>query len=194
MSATRVYVVALNANLYFGGKLIRLQGQAVAMDRLGSVRALNGVATPRYYPYGMEYTTTAQDKEKFGTYYRDSTTGLDYADQRYYASGNGRFMTPDPAGMAAVDMQDATTWNKYLYVGDDPVNGYDPSGLCDVVIGGITQNSSNAAGVEGYAASNNAISVYPFSANSNTSSLLSTIGSALAGIAEGICLPSEIAA
>jgi hypothetical protein len=91
---------------------------------------------------------------------------------------------PDPAGMAAVDVQDPTTWNKYLYVGGDPINGYDPNGLCDVVIGGITQNSSNAAGVEGFAASDNAISVYPYSANSNTSSLLSTTGSALAGIAE----------
>ena len=27
-----------------------------------------------YYPYGEEYTTTTQDTDKFGTYYRDSTT------------------------------------------------------------------------------------------------------------------------
>ena len=72
----------------------------------------------------------------------------------------------------------------YTYVASDPVNAYDPAGLCDVVIGGITQNSKNAAGVEDYAASNNAISVYPYSANSDTSSALSTLGSALGGIAE----------
>ena len=129
MSATRVYVVALNANLYFGGKLIRLQGQVVAMDRLGSVRALNGVAT-RYYPYGMEYTTTAQDREKFATYYRDSTTGLDYADQRYYASTMGRFLTADPY-RASGGAGDPGSWNRYAYTRNDSVNRIDPRGLND---------------------------------------------------------------
>jgi len=147
MSATRVYVVALNANLYFGGKLIRLQGQVAAMDRLGSVRALNGAATPRYYPYGMEYTTTAQDKEKFGTYYRDSTTGLDYADQRYYASTQGRFLTADPYRASATSPSypaNPQSWNRYAYVQGDPVNFNDGSGLFRCTVGaGEGQQTTN---------------------------------------------------
>jgi hypothetical protein len=59
--------------------------------------------------------------------------------------------------MAAVDVQDTTTWNNYLYVGGDPINAYDPNGLCDV--GGITRNAQEPAGVEGLAASNSAILV-----------------------------------
>ena len=51
-----------------------------------------------YYPYGEEYTTTPQEREKFGTYYRDGSTGLDYAQNRYYASTYARFMTADPYG------------------------------------------------------------------------------------------------
>ena len=39
---------------------------------------------------------TAQDKDKFATYYRDGTTGLDYAQNRYYANTLGRFTSPDP--------------------------------------------------------------------------------------------------
>lgn len=49
-----------------------------------------------YYPYGEERQVAAQNKYKFGTYYRDPT-GLDYADQRYYSSVQGRFMTADPS-------------------------------------------------------------------------------------------------
>jgi RHS repeat-associated protein len=39
---------------------------------------------------------TTQDRDKFATYYRDSTTGLDYAQNRYYANTLGRFTSPDP--------------------------------------------------------------------------------------------------
>ena len=75
---------------------------AVYQDRLGTNRASGnaGAGTTtngaRFYPYGDEITSTANDREKFGTYTRDSYTGLDYADQRYYASTYGRFNTPDP--------------------------------------------------------------------------------------------------
>jgi len=41
-----------------------------------------------------EKTSRADGREKFGTYYRDST-GQDYADQRYHASGTGSFFTAD---------------------------------------------------------------------------------------------------
>ena len=50
-------------------------------------------------------------------------------DQRYYAVGNGRFMTPDPSGSAASDMENPTSWNMYAYVNGDPVNFSDPEGL-----------------------------------------------------------------
>jgi RHS repeat-associated protein len=56
--------------------------------RLGSIG--------KFYPYGVERpSATGNDKEKFTGYYRDASTGLDYADQRYHQPGVGRFMTPD---------------------------------------------------------------------------------------------------
>lgn len=61
-----------------------------AADRLGSIG--------KFYPYGTERpSATGNDKEKFTGYFRDSATGLDYADQRYEQPGVGRFMTPDPS-------------------------------------------------------------------------------------------------
>jgi RHS repeat-associated protein len=60
-----------------------------------------------------------------------SETALAQVVQRYYNSNAGRFYTPDPSGMAAVDLANPTSWNMYAYVNDDPVSFNDPSGLCD---------------------------------------------------------------
>ena len=65
--------------------------------------------------------------DKFGTYLRDGTTGLDYADQRYFSGLSGRFLTVDPfegSGGTA----DPSSWNRVAYVGGDPVNKVDPTG------------------------------------------------------------------
>jgi RHS repeat-associated protein len=98
-------------------------------DRLGS-RDGNG-----FFPYGEERgTPTTNDTYKFATYWRDSTTGLDYADQRYYASQSGRFLTPDPlqTGSRATN---PSTWNRYACVEGDPANRHDPQGLYSICIG-----------------------------------------------------------
>jgi RHS repeat-associated protein len=81
-----------------------------------------------YYPYGEEKTSTADDREKFGTYTRDNVT-QDYADQRYYAVGAGRFGTADPGGIKMAHSKNPTSWNRYMYVYGDPVNHTDRHGL-----------------------------------------------------------------
>jgi RHS repeat-associated protein len=88
----------------------------VVTDRLGSVRR----EAKDFFPYGQERTVTVGETEKYATYMHDGRTDLAYADQRYYATGVGRFMTADPAG-------DGLNW--YAYAGGDPVNHGDPSGL-----------------------------------------------------------------
>ncbi len=86
------------------------------------------------HPYGNEITSTGNDREKFGTYTRDAYTGLDYADQRYYASTYGRFNTVDPDG-ASAKPGDPVSWNRYAYTRGDPVNRIDPRGMddCDLM-------------------------------------------------------------
>jgi RHS repeat-associated protein len=120
-------------NVYFAGRLIArdaLAGQPMdsyfaAVDRLGSVRT-----TASYLPYGEEITATANGTVKFATYTRDASTGLDYADQRYYASTFGRFMSADRFKQAA-KANDSGSWNKYSYTRGDPVNRIDPHGTED---------------------------------------------------------------
>jgi RHS repeat-associated protein len=67
-----------------------------------------------------------------------SMTGLDYADQRYYASSYGRFNTADRFVDAAGSMSPAG-WNRYSYTRGDPVNRFDRRGTCD----GDTSTSVN---------------------------------------------------
>ena len=62
------------------------------------------------------------------TYNRDGFTGLDYADQRFYASNYGRFNTPDPY-RASAGAADPGSWNRYSYVQGDPTNHTDRHGL-----------------------------------------------------------------
>ena len=53
----------------------------------------------------------------------DVATGLYYYRARYYDPAVGRFLTPDPSGLAAGDT------NLYRYVGNNPTSLVDPSGL-----------------------------------------------------------------
>jgi RHS repeat-associated protein len=115
-------------NVYFGGKLVKSKGAVVATDRLGSVRANSAGDRMTYYPYGEERTSTADGREKFGTYTRDGVS-QDYADQRYYAVGMGRFNTADPMGIQGADASNPNRWNRYTYVHGDPVNYVDPGGM-----------------------------------------------------------------
>jgi RHS repeat-associated protein len=120
-------------NVSFAGKLVQSKGYTVATDRLGSVRWTAGPVGYVYFPYGEERTISPNDTEKFGTYTRDSS-GQDYADQRYYGVGTGRFWSVDPKGMNAADSSNPTSWNPYAYVNGDPISFGDPTGE-DVICG-----------------------------------------------------------
>jgi RHS repeat-associated protein len=57
---------------------------------------------------------------------RDSESGLDNFEARYFGSSLGRFMSPDPL---AGHVEDPQTLNRYTYVRNNPLNLTDPTGL-----------------------------------------------------------------
>ena len=71
-------------------------------------------------PYGEDIAAppVANDRTKFATYHRDET-GLDYADQRYYSPGTGRFLSSDPY-LASGGAGSPGSWNRFAYVEGDP--------------------------------------------------------------------------
>ncbi len=111
-------------NVYFGSKQIwQERAEGLAAHSVNSDRLDSNV---KHFPYGEESTTTSQNRTKFATYYRDSSTALDYARNRYYARTIGRFTSVDPLGGSLANPQ---SLNRYSYAGDDPVNNSDPTGL-----------------------------------------------------------------
>jgi RHS repeat-associated protein len=110
--------------VYFGGRLVLNGWTGVRPDRLGSPDGTHG----RVYPYGEVSGSVSVDQdETFTTYKRDVYTGLDYAQNRYYASAWGRFTTADPY-RASGGPANPQSWNRYAYVEGDPVNFGDPAG------------------------------------------------------------------
>ena len=63
------------------------------------------------------------DRFKFAGMQYDATTGQYYDHARWYGAGVGGFLTQDPIGFAAGDP------DLYRYVGNDPANATDPTGL-----------------------------------------------------------------
>ncbi len=73
--------------------------------------------------------TGAPSNQRFTSYDRSEDTGLDYAVNRTYNSGQSRFTTVDPIGMASASIGDPQSLNLFVYVTNNPVDFVDPSGL-----------------------------------------------------------------
>jgi RHS repeat-associated protein len=111
----------------------------VHTDHLGSTRLLtdlnkNVVQNLDYLPFGETNSTDSGiSTHKFTGDERDSETSLDHTQFRQYTSQLARWMSPDPAGLAAVDPMNPQSWNRYSYVLNDPMDFVDPLGLATCV-------------------------------------------------------------
>ncbi|HVQ38640.1 MAG TPA: RHS repeat-associated core domain-containing protein, partial [Pyrinomonadaceae bacterium] len=109
-------------------------------DRLGTRLVTNAQDTNFFeqqtLPFGTALNeslapgaTAGQTNRRFTSYDRSVNTGLDYAINRHYDAQQGRFTQVDPIGMSASSMTNPQSLNMYGYVGNDPVNRTDPTGL-----------------------------------------------------------------
>jgi RHS repeat-associated protein len=104
-------------------------------DHLGSARLLSTylgapVWSATYLPFGQEWNPQMTPNHyKFTGDERDGETGLDHAQFRQYSSQFGRWASPDPAGLAAVDPSNPQSWNRYAYALNNPLKYIDPTGL-----------------------------------------------------------------
>jgi RHS repeat-associated protein len=79
-----------------------------------------GSAYVQFTSYGNQWTVS--DGENSGG-------SLDDFTYRRYSPGQGRWISPDPAGLGAVDPSNPQSWNRYAYVLNNPLGGTDPLGL-----------------------------------------------------------------
>jgi len=101
-------------------------------DHLGSVRMITDgrgepVAVRDYLPFGEVVVATGEAGRTFTGQPHDGETGRAAFPARYYAAPLGRWLSPD-ALFADQQPADPQSWNRYGYVGNNPVRFIDPTG------------------------------------------------------------------
>ncbi len=162
LSETDLSFNLLNTYIFFNGQRVARSDSAGALhyyfsDHLGShgvVENATGTVCEQdidYYPYGgveNDYCSgsSVSQNYKFTGKERDSESGLDDFEARFYSSSIGRFMQVDEFSGGPVDPFDPSpstagplpyadvfkpqSLNKYTYVYNNPLRYTDPNGHC----------------------------------------------------------------
>ncbi len=108
------------------------------VDWLGSGRFATNASGGVYYdasygPWGESFNEQGTGDRLFTGQTQDTIAGPSQGIYdflfRQHSPTEGRWLVPDPAGLAAVDITNPQTWNRYAYVGNNPLNSVDPQGL-----------------------------------------------------------------
>ncbi|MCL4852248.1 MAG: hypothetical protein KJZ78_12815 [Bryobacteraceae bacterium] len=92
------------------------------------------VAETAYRTVGLKYGAGVDPALRFTGKERDSETGLDYFETRYFGSAQGRFTSPDGMIMKREWLSDPQRWNHYAYVRNNPLRFVDPNGEDLIVV------------------------------------------------------------
>jgi RHS repeat-associated protein len=126
-----------------GGTVHILHSDWLGSARISSTYSGRAIANDTAYaPYGESYDGTSSDLNFTGQS-QDTLAGLYDFLYRKYNPVQGRWISPDPSGMAAVNPANPQTWNRYAYVANKPLSNTDPLGLdcayadtCDIQVYG----------------------------------------------------------
>ncbi len=165
-----------------GDPVVTYQLRYIHTDALGSPvletnTAGEEIAGTRtlYEPFGAPLTTPREGAPSYTGHQFDSSTGLSYAQQRYYDPQLGVFYSPDPM---AVDTHSAINFNRYAYANNSPYRFVDPDGR---EAGCITLNTGCGFGQVSQAEFNGRVSL--------AADFVPVVGD-IKGIAEAIADPS----
>ncbi len=110
-------------------------------DWLGSSRLTSTATKPTsmfsssaYAPFGEQYATAGSADASYTGQDQDTVSSLYDFPARRQSPSQGRWISPDPAGRAAVRLTNPQSWNRYAYVNNNPLRLIDAMGLdttCD---------------------------------------------------------------
>jgi RHS repeat-associated protein len=154
-----------NEYVYFNGKRTARRDSSGDVfyylnDQIGSTRAIVEVPSGQhsgtlcldtdYYPFGTQrapIVSSCTSNYKFTSKEFDAESSLYNSNARFYASFQGRFMSPDPSGFSVADAADPQQLNLYTYARNNPLVFTDPMGLDCVYLAndGSTSDHDNAS-------------------------------------------------
>lgn len=119
----------------------QLGSPRVVTDKLGQIRSRRDfmpfgeelAADANYRTAGLKYGVADEVRQKFTGYQKDTETGLDFAEARMYNNQHGRFTAVDPL-LASGKSANPQTFNRFVYVLNNPLRLIDPSGLKPVYL------------------------------------------------------------
>ncbi len=112
----------------------------VITDQLGAVKdrkdfsAFGEESISAQRSGNAEYTAADQLRKNYTGYEKDTESGLEFAQARYYNPTHGRFTSVDPL-TASASIRNPQTFNRYAYVLNSPYKFVDPLGLISETTG-----------------------------------------------------------
>jgi len=107
-----------------------------------ATRPTSPYSSSAYAPFGEQYAVSGTSDPSFTGQDSDTASSLYDFTFREHSPSQGRWLSPDPSGLAAVNPADPQTWNRYAYVLNNPLSFVDPTGMnrdmpgqCDASVG-----------------------------------------------------------
>lgn len=97
-------------------------------SRMTSTASRTVYSDSAYAPFGEQYAVTGTVDASFTGQNSDTVTSLYDFTFREHSPSQGRWISPDPAGLAAVNPMNPQSWNRYAYVLNNPMSLIDPFG------------------------------------------------------------------
>ena len=126
-----IFLPGGGAALYTPGGLVAYRhADWLGSSRLASTQARGLYAGTGYGPFGEPYATSGGNKDAvFTGQDYDLPSSLYNFTFRRYNSSQSRWISPDPAGIAAANPRNPQSWNRYAYVVNNPLANIDVAGL-----------------------------------------------------------------
>ncbi|MFZ0619722.1 MAG: RHS repeat-associated core domain-containing protein, partial [Candidatus Acidiferrales bacterium] len=111
-----------------GGLAYYRHSDWLGSSRFASTPTRTMYADGAYAPFGEAYAQSGTADLSYTGMNQDTVANLYDFPAREYGT-QGRWPSPDPAGMSSSSLKDPQTWNRYAYVRNSPLHAVDPQGL-----------------------------------------------------------------
>lgn len=131
-SANFVILNQMRVALLQGGRTRWLHSDRLGSARFFSDEAGTKIAQIAYHPFGNPRSSNGTPSHRsFAAHPVDEEIGLAFMGRRWYCMQAGRFLTPDPLYLYQPERAKGMVkqLRLYTYVGNDPLNKIDPTGL-----------------------------------------------------------------